>query len=452
MYLTETPQAGHHGEVSNLPPEFDSWLRPDEPEPEVEAPSPSSPTANAPAAPTEVTPPQRVIPIIPAPQPGSTISPPPVAGPRATVPAPGQHQPPPAIPAPAPAQPVSKPMYRPVAQQRPGPPQPAPVAPAMARPAPAPQIPTVPPAVKPPKKKRHWLRWIAIGMAAYLAAVTAVFALSVNRIDALPAASSASSSGTNVLMIGSDSRAGLTPEQQAELTTGSVEGNRTDTIMLLHIPLLGTPTLVSIPRDSWVPIPGYGYDKINAAYALGGPQLLITTIEETTGLEIDHFVEIGLAGIANTTDALGGVRLCPTQAYDDEFSGLNVEAGCQMMDGPTALAYVRMRYQDPKGDLGRIERQQEFIAATVKRALNPLTWLLPWRAFGAASAAGESLTVSQGTHVWNLARVGVALGMISVGWGESTTVPTQEGNLEVDGQLALAWDSPAARALFAELS
>ena len=340
-------------------------------------------------------------------------------------------------------------MYRPAPQTRRPAPAPPPVAPQT---YPAQQIPTVPPAAKPPRKKRHWLRWVAFGVAAYLAAVTAVFALSVNRIDAMPASSSASSSGTNVLMIGSDSRAGLTPEQQNALTTGSVEGNRTDTIMLLHIPVLGTPTLVSIPRDSWVPIPGYGNDKINAAYAVGGPQLLIATVEDITGLKIDHFVEIGLAGIANTTDALGGVRLCPSQAYDDEFSGLNVEAGCQLMDGPTALAYVRMRYQDPKGDLGRIERQQEFISATVKRALNPLTWLLPWRAFGAAHAAGESLTVSDGTHVWNLGRIGIALGMISMGWGESTTVPTEEGTLEVEGQSALAWDSPAARALFAELS
>lgn len=291
-----------------------------------------------------------------------------------------------------------------------------------------------------------------MAVVAYLAAVTAVFALSVNRIDAMPAQSSAASSGMNVLMIGSDSRAGLTPEQQNALTTGSVEGNRTDTIMLLHIPTFGAPTLVSIPRDSWVPIPGYGNDKINAAYAIGGPQLLITTVEQATGLEIDDFVEIGLAGIANTTGALGGVRLCPTQAYNDELSGLNVQAGCQLMDGPTSLAYVRMRYADPRGDLGRVERQQEYISATVKRALNPMTWLLPWRAFGAAQAAGESLTVGDNTRIWDLGRIGVALGMISMGWGESTTVPTQEGSLEVAGQSALAWDTPAAQALFADLS
>jgi LCP family protein required for cell wall assembly len=292
---------------------------------------------------------------------------------------------------------------------------------------------------------------VALAMAVYLAAVAAVFTLSVNKIDAMPAVSSGTGSGKNILMVGSDSRAGLTPEQQAELTTGAVEGNRTDTIMVMHIPWIGAPTLMSIPRDSYVEIPGYGFDKINAAFAAGGPQLLIQTVEQTTGLRIDDFVEIGLAGIANTTDALGGVRLCPTQNYDDELSGLYVEAGCQLMDGPTALAYVRMRYQDPRGDLGRIERQQEFISATIKRALNPLTWLLPWRAFGAASAAGSSLTVSEGTGIIDLSRLGAAMGMIAVGFGDSTTVPTQEGTYDIGGQNVVLWDEPAAEQLFNSL-
>lgn len=296
------------------------------------------------------------------------------------------------------------------------------------------------------------LRWIVIALVAYFVAVVSVFALSVNKVDALPPVSSATSSGMNVLMVGSDSRAGLTEDQQAELSTGSVEGGRTDTIMLLHIPALGTPTLVSIPRDSWVPIPGHGTDKINAAFALGGPQLLITTVEQATGLEITDYVEIGFAGVAATTDALGGVKLCPSQDYDDEFSGLNVSAGCQTMDGTTALAYVRMRYQDPKGDLGRIERQQEFMSAVAKKGMSPLTWLLPWRAFGTAHEAGQALTTGRNTRILDLTRIGVAMGMISLGWGTATTVPTVEGTLEIDGQSALEWDSPAASALFNGLS
>lgn len=301
------------------------------------------------------------------------------------------------------------------------------------------------------RRRRHWFRWIALALVVYVLSLFAVFALSVNRIEAMPPVSSASSSGKNVLIVGSDSRAGLSEEQQSELSTGSVEGDRTDTIMLLHIPTFGTPTLVSIPRDSWVPIPGFGSAKINAAYALGGPELLITTVEQATGLQITDFVSVGFAGVANTTNALGGVTLCPVQDFNDELSGLNVAAGCQTMDGTTALAYVRMRYQDPRGDLGRIERQQEFVAAVGKKTLSPLTWLLPWRAYATAHAAGDALTVSRGTNILDIGRIGVAMAMISLGWGTSTTVPTAEESLEIDGQSALQWQSDQARTLFAEL-
>ena len=195
--------------------------------------------------------------------------------------------------------------------------------------------------------------WTLAVLLVYATALFAVFYSGVSTVAALPPDSTAASSGMNVLIVGSDSRAGLSEEQQNELSTGSVEGNRTDTIMLLHVPLLGEPTLVSIPRDSWVPIPGYGSDKINSAFALGGPQLLVRTVEDVTGLQITDYIEVGFAGVAATTDAMGGVVLCPRQDFNDENSGLNVKAGCQTMDGPTALAYVRMRYADPRGDLGR---------------------------------------------------------------------------------------------------
>lgn len=436
--------------MSNLPPEFDDWLRPtsaDSPRAAAEGATADEDDATTvvPASLDEATtvvpnpPEERVVPVIPAPGVAPVI--------------PAAKTPPPAV------LPQSAPRRTPVVpapQQRPAP-----------RPAPAPapgRVGYVPPprstggapsttGARPrkPKRRRHILRWVALALAAYVTAVVAVFALSVNKIDAMPAVSSGSGGGKNILMVGSDSRAGLTPEQQAELTTGAVEGNRTDTIMVMHIPWIGAPTLMSIPRDSYVEIPGYGFDKINAAFAIGGPPLLIQTVEQTTGLRIDDFVEIGLAGIANTTDALGGVRLCPTQNYDDELSGLYVQAGCQLMDGPTALAYVRMRYQDPRGDLGRIERQQEFISATVKRAFNPLTWLLPWRSFGAASAAGNALTVSDGTGIVDLGRLGAAMGMIAVGIGESTTVPTQEGTYDIGGQNVVLWDEAAAQQLFNSL-
>ncbi len=125
----------------------------------------------------------------------------------------------------------------------------------------------------------------------------------------------ATGKGTTWLLVGSDSRQGLTPEQQAELATGDDIGNgRTDTILLVHVPAIGssTPTtMVSIPRDSYVPIPGYGEDKINAAFTFGGAPLLAQTVEQATGIRLDHYAEIGFDGFAVMVDAVGGVTMCP---------------------------------------------------------------------------------------------------------------------------------------------
>jgi len=315
---------------------------------------------------------------------------------------------------------------------------------------PAPVIPRSLPPTHKVKKRRNYKRGLSIVLVVslvYVVAVATVFATAVTKVDAMPS-SNVSSSGTNYLLVGSDSRAGLSKKEQKQLHTGATEGQRTDTIMVMHLPVLGAPTLVSIPRDSWVGIPGYGENKINAAFANGGPELLITTVEAATGLHIDHYVEIGFAGVANTTDALGGVKLCPARNFNDTNSGLKVKKGCQTMDGQQSLAYVRMRYADPRGDLGRVERQQEYMSAVAKRTMSPFTWLLPWRAFGAAAQAGQSLTVSKGTGIFDETRLAVAMGMISLGMGTATTVPTVEGTYYVGGQEAVKWDTPKALELF----
>lgn len=333
------------------------------------------------------------------------------------------------------------------------------VPPGMSAPPTPPGTPPNPPLSRPipPRrntvKRRRWtakrIFWTVVAViAVYVAAVATVFATSVTKVNGLPGSSDTSTLARNYLLVGSDSRAGLTKKEQKQLRTGDVEGQRTDTIMLMHVPAFGTPTLVSIPRDSWVGIPGYGQGKINAAFAYGGPELLVTTVEEATGLHIDNYVEIGFAGVAKTTDALGGVQLCPTRRYNDEKSGLKVKKGCQTMDGKDALAYVRMRYSDPKGDLGRVQRQQEFVSSVAKRGMSPLTWLLPWRAFGAASAAGQSLTVDKGTGIWDETRLGMAMGMISMGMGEAVTVPTEDGTYFAGGEAAVKWDTPKALKLF----
>ena len=129
----------------------------------------------------------------------------------------------------------------------------------------------------------------------------------LNRVEAMPEQRVANTAGTNWLLVGSDSRVGLSDEEAARLGTGGDVGvGRTDTIMLLHIPTVGEARLVSLPRDSYVTIPGYGDDKINAAFTYGDPQQLTATVENATGLRIVDYAEIGMSGLANVVDASGG--------------------------------------------------------------------------------------------------------------------------------------------------
>ena len=168
---------------------------------------------------------------------------------------------------------------------------------------------------------------------------------SLRHIDALPDYPDRPGTGRGVtwLLVGSDSRADLTEIQQADLATGGDLGSgRTDTILLVHLPALGsdTPTtMVSIPRDSYVPIPGYGTDKINTAFTVGGAPLLAQAVEQATGLRLDHYAEIGFGGFASLVDALGGITLCTTDPIDDLLAGIDLPAGCQSLNGRNALGY-----------------------------------------------------------------------------------------------------------------
>lgn len=252
--------------------------------------------------------------------------------------------------------------------------------------------------------------------------------------------------GTNWLLVGSDSRADLSPEQQAELTTGGDTGNgRTDTILVVHIPGIGSgqpTTMVSIPRDSYVDIPGYGMDKINAAFAEGGAPLLAQTVEEATGLHLDHYAEIGFAGFGAVVDGLGGVQICPVEPIDDPLAGINLQAGCQTVDGPNALGYVRSR-ATPRADLDRMIHQREFMSALLNRAASPWVWLNPWHWYTVPHAVVAALAVDQETHIWDLARLGWALR----GGITTLTVPIGEFTGNEAGSVVI-WDSEASVALF----
>jgi LCP family protein required for cell wall assembly len=276
---------------------------------------------------------------------------------------------------------------------------------------------------------------VAVGFAVYVDSILA-------RVSALPSDSEASSAGTNWLIVGSDSRANLTPEQRAEYATGDPESELTDTIMLLHTGS-GPTTLVSLPRDSMVDIPGHGRHKINSAYGRGGgadgggPELLVSTVENATGLRIDHYIEIGFLGIVSVVDAVGGVEMCVPEAIEDPKAALDIEEGCQTLDEATALGYVRTR-ATASSDFGRVERQRAFISALLDKATSPGTLFNPFRIVPLATGLSSSIAVDDGTHVWHLAQLGLAMRGLSD--GISTTVPVRDG--------VVNWDKNRATALF----
>lgn len=269
------------------------------------------------------------------------------------------------------------------------------------------------------------------------------------RVDATPDGDRpASQPGEVIVLAGSDSREGLTAAEKKKLGTGSVDGQRADTIMLLYLPRGGNAALISIPRDSYVEIPGHGSSKINAAYAWGGPKLLVQTIEQNTGLQVDGYAEIGFGGFVNAVDAVGGIEMCPKNAIKDKDSHLDIPAGCQQMDGITALAYVRMRKADPEGDIGRAKRQREMLSALADKVVSPGTILLPWRWWGVNYALSRSVTIGDDVGFFDLVGMGRAVIKIATGSGDQFVVPLSSTNATTSAGSSVLWDDTEATALF----
>jgi LCP family protein required for cell wall assembly len=312
------------------------------------------------------------------------------------------------------------------------------------RPAP----PVRPPVARPVRRPR-WGRRIGVTLVVLLLLIVAFgvyIDTTLNRTSALPAESTTSSAGTNWLIVGSDSRQQLTEEERQKYATGDEVSQLTDTIMLLHTGS-GPTTLVSIPRDSEVTIPGHGRGKINSAYGKGGgpdgggPQLLVQTVEQATGLHIDHYAEIGFLGIVSVVDAVGGVDMCVPEAIKDPKAALDIKAGCQTLDQATALGYVRTR-ATASSDFGRVERQRAFLSALLDKVTSPATLLNPFRLVPLATGLSSAITVDDGDHLWNLAGLGLAMRGLSD--GISTTVPVRDG--------VVNWDKARASALFGALA
>ncbi|WP_253661239.1 LCP family protein [Williamsia maris] len=297
-----------------------------------------------------------------------------------------------------------------------------------------------PPSRRPRRRRRipivRSLLVLLLVVVVGIAGLTFYYDSKLNRVDALSSYPGRvrDTPGTNWLLVGSDSRAGLSDEQKQQLATGDSDGSRTDTIMLIHIPSSGKALIVSIPRDLYVTIPGQGPHKINAAFSFGGPKLLVQTIETFTKVHIDHYAEIGFGGFDTLVDAVGGVNICLDQPLRDPKAGLRLRAGCQDLNGQQALGLVRTR-AFPNADLERVVNQRKFLSALMSKASGASTVLNPFRLFPFVGGTVSAITVDNGDHIWNLGLLAWALRSDPL----TTTTPNGGSESTDDGD-ALAVD------------
>jgi LCP family protein required for cell wall assembly len=295
---------------------------------------------------------------------------------------------------------------------------------------------------------------------------------SVNRTDAIPTdgneGSGREGEAMNLLLVGNDSRASASQAELDALHTTAHDGINTDTMILVHVPADGSKaSFVSFPRDSYVEIPGYGWEKLNAAYAYGyqyeaadnasdadrqaaGAQLLIQTISGVTGLQIDHYAEVDLLGFFNLSSVVGGVEVNLCEPAKDAFSGVDLPAGVQTISGEQALAFVRQRHGLPRGDFDRIIRQQTFIGGMVRKMLSDNVMFDLGKQRQLVGAAAESLTVDQ-----TLDLLGLASQMQSVTAGsiDFQTIPYVGDDVDDQGRYILRLeDEDALHTFFAQLS
>jgi len=255
----------------------------------------------------------------------------------------------------------------------------------------------------------------------------------------------------NILLAGVDRRTGLTAAQEAQLHVGHVASANSDTMMLIHLSADHTKvTVVSFPRDSWVDIPGHGMNKINAAYGLGGPKLMVRTVERASGLAINDYIEVNFLGFVRVIDALGGVDVCLPQALTDSYSGLHLSAGKHHVRGITALKYARDRHSFATEDLARIDNQQRLLASLLNEAIGGGTLANPLRLSRFLNAVLAAVRVDNGLNVAALAD---QMRGISTGKVAFTTVPVADASyMAPDGQSAVEWDPAAAGRLFGAIS
>ena len=283
---------------------------------------------------------------------------------------------------------------------------------------------TTPPAVLPPWEPRfsrrrvlRLLSWVSIAASLLLVLTTAVgyvllqqYDGNITRIPGVIAGGDAVAAPVdrplNILVVGSDSREGLTGEEAFQGTGDEfITGQRSDVVILAHVFAGGRRAqLVSLPRDAYVTIPEHREpgtdrvvpareDRLNSAFARGGPSLLVKTVQQLTGVRIQHYVQVDFRGFKALVDQVGGVEVCLNRPQKDFRSGIDLRAGRQVVDGAQALAFVRQRSGLARGDIDRVKRQQLMLGALVRKVLSAGTLLNPVRLNGVLQTATRSLQV-----------------------------------------------------------
>ncbi len=253
----------------------------------------------------------------------------------------------------------------------------------------------------------------------------------------------------NILLMGSDSR-GATPE---EATSGAGSNQRADTLMLVHIPADRNKIYsISLMRDLWVPIPGRGHAKINAAMAYGGVPLMVQTVEALFGQRIDHVAMINFEGFVGMTDALGGVEVnipAPFVSYHDQIA---FPAGANTLDGEHALEFVRERYAFADGDYQRVRNQQAFIRALLAKNLSADTLLNPLKVHNVVSAIAPFISADAGLDAGTLAGLALELKDVRTNDMVMFSLPTSGIGTSSDGQSIVLADPSAIGAISAAMA
>jgi len=302
--------------------------------------------------------------------------------------------------------------------------------------------------------------WLGLGHVSAKIARINVFAGLDNRPEK-------TSQAVNYLLVGSDTREGLTKEQMKLLrvgSTASAAGGRSDTMLLVHISNKRDKAfLVSLPRDTLVTIPAHTtldgksqiparQNKLNAAFSFGGAPLLIQTVEGATNLKIDHYIEISFAGFAGIVDALGGIDVCTKVNIDDPKSHLVLAAGTHTLDGIEALKYVRTRDFDGRGDIGRMQRQQQFLSSVLKKATSTGVLLNPIKIVNFMNASLSTIKMDENLNESDLINLAKQMRGLSSGNVRTLTVPLSNANGNVPGiGSVVVWDETLSAELWTRI-